>query len=77
MHPFFFSVSGEDTPFADAIWQRLASDQIYLYPKSGPTGARFWDEVERDELPFAKAAVIFWSSSFLKNKGTPTLPAQS
>lgn len=29
-----------------------------------------WDEIEKDELPFSKAFIIFWSIDYVKNEGT-------
>ena len=70
MHPIFFSVAGEDTEFARSIWEKFTPDTIYLYSDSGEVGVRFWEEIERVELPAAECAVIFWSRYFLNNPGT-------
>ncbi len=69
-HPVFFSVASQDIVLAERIFERYTGDLIYVYTKSGKNGTWIWDEIEREELPFAKAVVIFWSKNFLNNEGT-------
>ncbi|WP_156360294.1 tetratricopeptide repeat protein [Sphingomonas sp. Leaf226] len=69
-HPIFFSVASPDVIFAEQIFNRYARDLIFLYSRSGKNGTWIWDEIEKDELPFSKAFVIFWSKDYVKNTGT-------
>ena len=69
-HKVFFSVASQDITLAERIHERYTGDLIYVYTKSGKNGAWMWDEIEREELPFAKAVVVFWSEHFLRNEGT-------
>lgn len=70
MKPIFFSVSDSDIKFAETLWGRFASDLIYLYSQNGLRGADMWAEIEKEELPNARALVIFWSAHFARSKGT-------
>lgn len=69
-HPIFFSVASPDAEFAERIYERYAADLIYLYSKNGKNGAWMWSEIEKEELPFSQAFIIFWSRSYIKNSGT-------
>jgi len=69
-HPIFFSVASDDVELAERIFARYARDLIYLYSKNGRNGTWMWDEIEKDELPFSKAFIIFWSKSYIRNTGT-------
>lgn len=68
--PIFFSVASKDVELAERIFDRFRRGDIYLYTRTGKNGAWFWDEIEREELPFAKGVVFFWSSSFVKGENT-------
>ncbi len=70
MHPIFFSTSAKDVVFAEKVWLKFGSDLIYLYSKTGRQGAEFWEEIEREELPNARAIVLFWSRAFVSSPGT-------
>lgn len=69
-HPIFFSVASNDVALAERLYNDFAGGLIYLYSQNGENGAWLWDEIERDQLPFAEGIVIFWSKSYLSNEGT-------
>lgn len=69
-HPIFFSVASQDVTFAERLYDRYARGLIFLYSKSGKNGTWIWEEIEKDELPFTKAFIIFWSRDYIKNVGT-------
>ncbi len=69
-YPIFFSVASQDIALAERIFEQYADGHFYLYSKNGKQAAWFWEEIEREQLPFAKAFVIFWSKNYVRNEGT-------
>jgi tetratricopeptide (TPR) repeat protein len=69
MFPVFFSVSSNDIGHAEAVWERLPDNWVYIYSKTGEEGVHMWDEIAKREIPQSKLFVVFWSKSYLKAQG--------
>lgn len=68
--PIFFSVASQDIALAERIYENYPEGLFYLYTKNGKQNAWHWDEIEKEQLPFAKSFAIFWSRHYLRNEGT-------
>lgn len=66
--PIFFSVSASDTPYAEKLFECFPDDWIYLWSKSGKEGVDLWQEIEKEQLPYSKMFVVFWSKNYLNSE---------